>query len=145
MPGGNHAELLGLHETGTPGFDHQVDPLLLAFDDRTGMTLEDGLALSQHNAGAFEHGFDHHGLPYSSAEGVAGPLITDYRPKEWMPDSTSPAFDPQSSEFDTLWDEHEKNAAEGRKASLRSHFEEQNLGGAVQAVAEEGHKSPKSS
>lgn len=159
MPGGNHAELLGLNthsHTGTPSYDHQVDPLLLAYDDgrgNAGLSLEDSLALAHHNAGAV-NSYDpfadhpqhqHHGLPYE--QGAGGPLLTDYQRKEWAPESSTPAFDPQASEFDSLWEEHERQEQAERKASLRQHIEEHGLGGAVQGVAsmgEEGLKSPKS-
>ena len=153
MPGGNHAELLGLHSNnGTPAFDHQVDPFLLAMDERAGMSLEDSLALAQHNAAASNfdaHSFgqEQHSLAYNPNEGAGGPLISDYRPKEWAPETTSPTFeDPAGSEFDRLWDDQEMNRLEERKASFKSHFEDHNLGGAVQAIGtEDGLKSPKSS
>jgi hypothetical protein len=150
MPGGNHAELLGLQPTTAPsGFD-QVDPLLMSFHDEAAAHVQlqhdDPFAFSQHGSSYDPHSFEQHALAYPT-DGAGGPLITDYRPKEWVPDSTSPAFEPGSGEFDALWDEHEKNEAEGRKASLRNQFEEGGLvGGAVQAVqaGEEELKSPRS-
>jgi hypothetical protein len=129
IPGGSHIELLGPH-TGTsiPVMEHQVDPMLLAFDDchdSSSLPIEEGLTLIQHVE--YEPGFDHQfaeqavAVPYPVA-GAGGPLITDYRAKEWQPDSQSPAFE-QASEFDKLWDEHEQNQGIERKASMKSHIE----------------------
>jgi hypothetical protein len=142
MPGGNHAELLGLHSSSaqTPGFEHQVDPLLMAYDASAphGIPQDDPFA---HNVTFDTLAFEQHALGAYPTDGAGGPLITDYRPKEWAPDSTSPAFEPGASDFDKLWDEHEKNKRRA-SAGLRNGFEE-GMGGAVQAV-EEGLKSPKS-
>jgi hypothetical protein len=144
VPGGSHIELLGLHSGApTPMMEHQVDPMLLAFDDRhhSGLTIEDGLTLTQH--GEYDQGFDHHFADQAVAvsyptDGAGGPLITDYRPREWQPDSQSPAFE-QASEFDKLWDEHEQSQSLERKTSLKSHMEEHAPVGKV----EDSLKSPK--
>ncbi|KIW06552.1 uncharacterized protein PV09_02982 [Verruconis gallopava] len=99
LPGGNHAELLGL----STGFDHQVDPMLLAFNDGNGP----GANLDALSAYTSNYEPPNFAAQYRIEHGAGGPLITDYRPKEWVPDSTSPGFENTATEFDKLWDEHE--------------------------------------
>jgi hypothetical protein len=152
VPGGSHTELLGLHSVApTSQFEHQYDPMLLALQDGRHLTIEDSLTLTQQHAAEFDHvSFEHQfdeqaAMPVQypiGVEGAGGPLITDYRPKEWQPDSSSPPFE-QGSEFDKLWDEHEQAQSVKRKASLRSHLEENSAGGHELRLVEEALKSPK--
>ena len=137
IPGGSHHELLGLHSsTATPMMEPQVDPMLLAYDDQhQNLTLEDGLTLTQH--GAYEPGFvaDLYNAPVS---GSGGPLVSDYQPKSWQPESTSPTFE-QSSEVEKYWDE--MNAME-RRESAKSGVSARSAGGKSNGA--EKPKSPKS-
>jgi hypothetical protein len=117
LPGGSHHDLLSMHSgTPTPMMEPQVDPMLLAYDDQhhsTGMNLGDGLTLTQH--AQYDPGF---GSEFAEAyTSASGPLITDYQPKQWEPESISPTFE-QPSEFEKLWDEH--NAQVERRPSQKS-------------------------
>jgi hypothetical protein len=117
LPGGSHHDLLRMHSGGlTPMMVPQVDPMLLAYDDQhhsTGINLGDGLTLTQH--AQFEPGF---GSEFAAAYTTTpGPLITDYQPKQWEPESTSPTFE-QPNEFEKMWDEH--NAQMERRPSHKS-------------------------
>ncbi|KAF2431091.1 hypothetical protein EJ08DRAFT_649171 [Tothia fuscella] len=90
LPGGSHHDLLGMHSGApTPMMEPQVDPMLLA------------LTQHAHFNPAYGSEFD----AYANATIAPGPLVTDYQPKQWEPESSSPTFE-QPGEFEKLWDEH---------------------------------------
>jgi hypothetical protein len=111
LPGGMHNELLGLGSAPAPMMEHQLDPMLLAYDDQSHqpLSIDDGLTLTQHDP--YEAGLTELAqYNISNTNDNEATLAPDRGLPTWDPSEAIDAANfEQTSDFEKLWKEHEQS------------------------------------
>lgn len=109
LPGGNAVDFIQqfYSHTGTPlGDDHQVDPMLLAFDGGNSQDTDPTMALQPEFRNGhliMERELDQAGV--NSLLGTTNPSHDDFHTEPWHADPTITSLEP-GSEFDKWMDDH---------------------------------------